>query len=665
MRKTRALLVVILAFLLLLCLVLSHFSDEMQKARRKLGTSARQQEQSPPPGIGALARNLTMLTSRHRILFVSWVGHEEFSRVAAAEATWLSELPQNVKVVFFTTPTDLALAEGPPPFHSTLISLPRAKKSYPPQNIMFEAFRYIGEHFLGTFDFLVRVDSDVYVNLEKLVALLNTVDPKGLHYIGAPGRGRGEAAKKIKLPQDFCLGGSGVILSHPVVARMVANLKTCIISVLLPNEDTELARCVWLSAEASCQLAGYTAPTLRQMFYNIYLSVPKQIGRLTAGIPERLPSVALDAIIVHPLRTWEEFERVHVGVRRGLRPLLDTVAPYSNEKAIYRTACTHNIAAQAMLMCARNTSLTPAGCPWLRMRRCTPSPTAHFDLGLLARHWQQYTRIYVYGDEGPSSLPNGAPAAAAAAAAHGLGNRGGTQNHPSCVANAMITHGGIKSTIVAPPLPGAALATESQALRAIFVDALTRKQPLVMVVHTEAQPSTTIAADIQQQLTHGVCGGHLLTPHGGALLLSPPTKDLSPFARVIIGEKEGQGLTQQEKLCHDAPLDEATFVAALFHLHTLPTLLRAIDERESVLVAPSTLSATLTAALIREGFPVQYATVAPFTHPHAAPLHLDSSLQRTYTPSCQRTTTTKKRKKRAYGEEDVSPTQNDKPGALF
>jgi hypothetical protein len=657
MRRTRALLPLIIVFFIAFVFLVRggpKGDNGGNRSGRQLDNSQPRQHgpEAPTVLLPDLARNLSTLRSKHRILIVSWLGREEFPRALAAEATWLAELPSNIHVLFFTTASDLAA--GPPPrLRSTLITLPHAKPAYPPQAIMFEALRFIGEQLLDEFDFLVRVDSDVYVNLEKLVSFLDPLHPGELHFIGAPGLGRGEAVKKIGLPHEFCLGGSGMIFSQPVVTSMVENLRTCITSVALPNEDTELSRCVWLSAKAYCMLAGFQGPALRRLFYNVYLSVPTRIGRLRAGLPKRLPSVALDAIIVHPVRTRSEFDRFDLGARLGVRPLLDTAAPYTNEKAIYRTACTHNTVAQVELMCVNFSATTLADCPWTGMRRCTPRPPpAPFALRALAPHWQHYTKIYIYSSLAPSaqSLPAEAVVAGKrsvhGALAAGAGHIREIDAHKQrdgsralgmdCLRQALLKHN-ITEQAIAPPLTGADSDDEMQSLRSIFVSARKTRQPITVVVHAAAQRSSTVAHDLEEQFSNAVCGGHLLTAHGGALLLSPPAAPYGETAQTLVGGPGRKSLLPQEDICHDTPLKEATFFAAAFHQHTIPFLIRAIDE--SVRTKNKATTASLTHALIMAGFPVRSVRPShtPFIHPAAIPAEPSPSVPlRPFSPTCDK-----------------------------
>jgi hypothetical protein len=526
-----------------------------------------------------------------RLLLFMWVGSGEIDRMVAAENSWAGELPSNVKVIYFTTPAD-ALELSEHRFKHDVHVLMNATRTYPPQSVMFEALQYISANLVKDFDFFGRIDSDNFVNVPKLMNIIADLNPNDKHYFGAPGRGRPDVAKKIGLEADYCLGGSGIFMSNSVMRMLHGHVNECRLNVATAHEDTELGRCVWRTSKVSCQLPGYEAIILRKMFYNIYLQVLSSKGKLASGLPMNLPSPAIDAIVVHPVRLVPEFFRLSYLNRHLLRPMQTQLAPYTNEKFIYRTACVHNVVAQSLLMCPLDGTIK--ACPWRKMRECT-SPTLRGDkLELLATAWPVHIPMFAYA------------------------TRQGEELAVTCLNNELRLQGippeRLPTTLQSRPMPylkseaDPELVKELIAFREIIVHALENELDRVMVLHGRVMAHRQLNERMAVLLTDARCSGHLFTQEqGGVLVLTPPVTKLKPLMASILDEDRDQ----MSSVCFSAPYNLTSTHAAIYHRITFNPMLKYLDSNFANVQSLT----NVVQHLIDEGFIVRMASPHVFTHP--------------------------------------------------
>eukprot|EP00048_Salpingoeca_helianthica_P021244 m.11242 g.11242 ORF g.11242 m.11242 type:complete len:626 (+) comp5752_c0_seq1:130-2007(+) len=524
-----------------------------------------------------------------RVLFFMWVGSGEIDRMVAAENSWAGNLPENVKVIYFTTPAD-ALELTQHQFKHRVHVLMNATRTYPPQSVMFEALKYISENLANQFDFFARIDSDNYVNVPKLLSVVADLKPTDKHYFGAPGRGRPDVAKKIGLEADYCLGGSGIFMSQATVLGFRGKVDECRANVATAHEDTELGRCVWRTSQVSCQLPGYEPVVLRKMFYNIYLQVLSAKGKLASGLPINLPSPAIEAIVVHPVRLVPEFFRLAFLHRHSLRPMQTQLAPYTNEKFIYRTACVHNVVAQSLLMCPLDATIRT--CPWRKMREC-PSP-AVAKLQLYAAAWPIHIPMFSFAtrDLEELSLPC-------------LNNELRLQGVPS-----------ERLPITLQPRPMPALKSENDpafvkellAFREIVVHAIENELDRVMILQGRVLSHRQLNERMSVLLTDQRCSGHLFSEQeGGVLVLTPTITRLKALMTTIVQEDRDM----MSSVCYSAPYNLTSAYAAIYHRITFSPMLKYIDTN----FANITSLQSVILHLIDEGFIVRMASPHIFTHP--------------------------------------------------
>jgi chondroitin sulfate synthase len=68
----------------------------------------------------------------------------------------------------------------------------------------------------------MRTDDDVFVRGERLLNLLSGMNRTELHFVGQAGRGRSSEEGKLALDwnENFCMGGTGMLMTRPVLRRL-------------------------------------------------------------------------------------------------------------------------------------------------------------------------------------------------------------------------------------------------------------------------------------------------------------------------------------------------------------------------------------------------------------------------------------------------------------
>jgi hypothetical protein len=98
--------------------------------------------------------------------------------------------------------------------------------AYPPQRKSFSTLRYFHDVELDNYDWFMRVDDDVYVNIDKLTLFLAKLDPHVAHFIGQPGFGN--SGDYMEDGMAFCMGGTGIIFSKETVRQLRPHLSDCL-----------------------------------------------------------------------------------------------------------------------------------------------------------------------------------------------------------------------------------------------------------------------------------------------------------------------------------------------------------------------------------------------------------------------------------------------------
>lgn len=137
---------------------------------------------------------------------------------------------------------------------------------YPPRKKMFAMFEYMAAHYIEQFQWFMRADDDVYIDNTQLMETLYKLDPTEELYIGHPAVGRKEDYERLQLleNENYCMGGTALMLSRALLKSLQPYLRTCLKSVFEHDarvndstknwidDDVELGRCIGRTLDVQC-----------------------------------------------------------------------------------------------------------------------------------------------------------------------------------------------------------------------------------------------------------------------------------------------------------------------------------------------------------------------------------------------------------------------------
>lgn len=171
------------------------------------------------------------------------------SRVVAAYKTWARSI--NGKVMFFSSEGSVSSNDIP------IVSLQNVDDSYPPQKKSFSMLKYMSDHYLDKYEWFMRADDDVFIKGDKLEQFLRSINSSKPQFIGQAGVGTKEEIGLLSLgsTDNYCMGGTGMVLSQQTLRLISPHLKFCIHNLYTSHEDVEIGRCVRKFAEIPCTWA--------------------------------------------------------------------------------------------------------------------------------------------------------------------------------------------------------------------------------------------------------------------------------------------------------------------------------------------------------------------------------------------------------------------------
>ena len=169
------------------------------------------------------------------------------SRAVAVYNTWAQSIPG--KVLFFVG-NDRVVEKVSVP----IVVLPVEDGVYPPQKKAMFMLKYVWQNYGNQFQWFIRADDDVYINGENLGVLLRSVASSDDVLLGHPGTGLDDEEGKLGLALDsnFCIGGTGIIMSRSVLEKVHSHLDVCINNTVTAHEDSEIGRCLKMFAGVQC-----------------------------------------------------------------------------------------------------------------------------------------------------------------------------------------------------------------------------------------------------------------------------------------------------------------------------------------------------------------------------------------------------------------------------
>lgn len=202
--------------------------------------------------------NLSLETNAKSLVLVSVMTHFGTikTRAVAIHKTWARDIPG--KVIFFVGNSDNKTEVDIP-----LVVLPVADDVYPPQEKAMLMLKYVYEHYVDCFRWFIRADDDVYINSDNLGALLISISSRDDVLLGHPGIGTTEEKGKLGLEEqsNFCIGGTGIVMSRSVLKKVYPHLDHCIKHTATAHEDSEVGRCIKKFVGVQCPW-GYEVSVL-------------------------------------------------------------------------------------------------------------------------------------------------------------------------------------------------------------------------------------------------------------------------------------------------------------------------------------------------------------------------------------------------------------------
>jgi chondroitin sulfate synthase len=172
------------------------------------------------------------------------------TRAKAVFDTWGQKIPG--KTIFFTS-------KGATPKYQDfpLVEIDGVDDRYPPMKKFYKIVKNIYDNYGDKFEWFMRADDDVYIRPERLEKLLRSLNSSEPHYIGQMGQGTPEDLGRLSLSSEdnFCMGGSGFIISKETLKRIGPNMGRCIKELYSRHDDVEIGRCIKTYANVSCTWA--------------------------------------------------------------------------------------------------------------------------------------------------------------------------------------------------------------------------------------------------------------------------------------------------------------------------------------------------------------------------------------------------------------------------
>ena len=184
-------------------------------------------------------KSMEYLEENHNLLTVGVVTSFKYltTRCRVVQTTWASNLKDKLFFVGdsnepFPLPKDVRKLKGV------------NDETYPPQRKVFAMLSFWYQNMLSDYKWFLRVDDDVYVDLDGLEALLSQLDHRSMIYMGHPGYGRADGYyDRFKL-SPFCMGGPGVVFSQGLLRKIGPKLSSCLQRTLTAHEDVEIGLCL-------------------------------------------------------------------------------------------------------------------------------------------------------------------------------------------------------------------------------------------------------------------------------------------------------------------------------------------------------------------------------------------------------------------------------------
>ena len=180
-----------------------------------------------PPNNPAIRRKYLMDELAPRsLLYIGVISSAKYlpTRAVGIYKTWGKEILPHLH--FYSAPPEDETLNYLP-----VVTLPEINDTqYPPQKKVYRTLKYMADHFIDKYDFFIRSDDDVYYRMDKLLKLIEGINPAQDIYMGAPGFGKDNDKERLKLDthEHYCMGGPGVFFSRSALRKLAPHLETCL-----------------------------------------------------------------------------------------------------------------------------------------------------------------------------------------------------------------------------------------------------------------------------------------------------------------------------------------------------------------------------------------------------------------------------------------------------
>ena len=181
----------------------------------------------------------TKITFRDPLLVAVVTSSPRINQMEVIYDTWARSVSQ---VVFFIESSDESVPDGLP-----VVKLPGISDSSSEVLKTFAVFEYLNKHYFDKYNWFIKVTDTAYLRGERLLELVNQLDPTQLVYMGQPAS-----------HEQYCKGGPGMLFSRTTVQALSSHLDKCWEYVQLhksnvkQSEDFELGRCLNMRVGIRC-----------------------------------------------------------------------------------------------------------------------------------------------------------------------------------------------------------------------------------------------------------------------------------------------------------------------------------------------------------------------------------------------------------------------------
>ncbi len=227
---------------------------------------------------------------------------------------------------------------------------------------VFAKVEYVWKNFAASFEWFLFLDTDTYVNVEKIEPVLEALS-RSNSSSGYVGSMKSDSSLGVKGP--YCLG-MGYFISRDVLNKLGPMLHECRVNVATLHSDAEIGRCIAMAADAFCTPSPIDG-SIKQRLYEIVDGKVNSLLNGTALNPLRgpPPTPYLEALLLHPLKTGEEMYRIHQTTTKYLHPAIPKLSKYQNRKTKryiearkdFDASCVSNSAIQQSVMRQENKPL--------------------------------------------------------------------------------------------------------------------------------------------------------------------------------------------------------------------------------------------------------------------------------------------------------------------